>query len=59
MSKDKASAKDVEKDWTTGFRTGAKKGMTCDECRCLVRQNPKDADAHRRWHRGLDALRQT
>jgi hypothetical protein len=54
MSKDKTADKAAEKDWTTGFRTGARKGMTCDTCRCLVRQNPKDAEAHRRWHASLD-----
>lgn len=53
MSKDKAPGKQDD-DWTVGFRTGAKKGMTCDLCRCLVRENPKDAEAHRRWHLSLD-----
>jgi hypothetical protein len=50
--KDKKSGK-VE-DWTAGFRVGAKKGMTCDTCRCLVRENPGDARAHRLWHESLD-----
>jgi hypothetical protein len=59
MSKDKTPTKRLETDWTAGFRTGAKKGMTCDVCRCLVRQNPKDAEAHRRWHQSLDAGRQS
>jgi hypothetical protein len=59
MSKDKTPAKGADKEWSAGFRTGAKKGMTCDLCRCLVRQNPKDAEAHRRWHLSLESVRQT
>ncbi len=49
----KKSGSKVE-DWTVGFRVGAKKGMTCDTCRCLVRENPGDARAHRLWHTSLE-----
>jgi len=47
--------KKTDEDWTVGFRTGAKGGMTCDICRCLVRQKKGDAAAHKQWHRSLDA----
>jgi len=55
MSKDdkKADKSSADGDWAVGFRTGAKKGMTCDTCRCLVREKPGDAEAHRRWHKSL------
>ena len=52
MTKDDKPKK-AEKDWTAGFRTGASKGMTCDLCRCLVREKPGDAEAHRQWHQSL------
>jgi lysophospholipase L1-like esterase len=54
MSKDDVSTRDPENDWAIGFRLDAKKGMTCDICRCLVRQKPGDAEAHRQWHASLD-----
>lgn len=54
MSKDEAATRDPKDDWAIGFRLGAKKGMTCDLCRCLVRQKPGDAQAHRMWHDSLD-----
>ncbi|HYO41131.1 MAG TPA: hypothetical protein VER39_15905 [Nocardioidaceae bacterium] len=53
MSKDSKDKKSGVEDWTVGFRIGAKKGMTCDICRCLVRENPGDARAHRLWHETL------
>jgi|tagenome__1003787_1003787.scaffolds.fasta_scaffold19404550_2 hypothetical protein len=49
---DKAPKK-TEEDWTVGFRTGAKGGITCDICRCLVRQKRSDAAAHKQWHQSL------
>jgi len=41
-------------EWRVGFRTGAKGGMTCDICRCLVREKPGDGRAHKKWHRSLE-----
>jgi hypothetical protein len=63
MSKDSAKVvKDADgleptkdpDEWRVGFRTGAKGGMTCDICRCLVREKPGDGRAHKKWHRSLE-----
>lgn len=54
MTKDSKRATSRNDDWSVGFRRGANKGMTCDVCRCLVREKPGDAEAHRQWHASLD-----
>ena len=54
MSKDDVATRDPKHDWAIGFRLDAKKGMTCDICRCLVRQKPGDARGHRLWHLSLN-----
>jgi hypothetical protein len=54
MSEDDEPTRDTKHDWAIGFRMDAKKGMTCDVCRCLVRQKPRGAEAHRRWHLSLE-----
>ena len=53
MSKKEVSSRELKDDWAIGFRLDAKKGMTCDICRCLVRQKAGDARAHRLWHQSL------
>jgi hypothetical protein len=40
-------------EWRVGYRVGAKGGMTCDICHCLVREKPGDGRAHQEWHRSL------
>jgi hypothetical protein len=40
-------------EWRVGYRVGAKGGMTCDICHCLVREKPGDGRAHKEWHRSL------
>jgi hypothetical protein len=64
MSKDSAKVdKDADElpkpskdpdEWRVGYRTGAKGGMTCDICRCLVREKPGDGRAHMKWHRSIE-----
>jgi hypothetical protein len=54
MSNADVPSRDPKNDWAIGFRMDAKKGMTCDVCRCLVRQKPGDAEGHRRWHATLE-----
>jgi hypothetical protein len=63
MSKDSAKVRNGDElpkpsqdpdEWRVGFRTGAKGGMTCDICRCLVREKPGDGRAHKKWHRSLE-----
>ena len=41
-------------EWRVGFRVGAKGGMTCDICHCLVREKSGDGRAHKDWHRSLE-----
>lgn len=57
MSEALATAPLVSFEWSHGFRLGARGGMTCDVTRCLVRQTPADAEAHRQWHLSLGDTR--
>jgi hypothetical protein len=56
VGEDDVSTSDPENDRAIGFRLDAKTGMTCDTCRCLVRQKPGDAEGHRQWHAALDRM---